>query len=501
MTYNIQGRMAKGAMWMVLFKLVERSLGLVSTLILARLLVPADFGLVAMALSFIFMAELLTAFGFDVALIQNQSATVEHYNTAWTGNFLLGISITVLMLTFAAPIADFYRKPEVTWIVCALALGPSLSGLENIGVIAFRKEMDFRREFSFQVSRKIIAFLVVVPLAFLLRNYWALVAGILVSKLAGTVISYLMHPFRPRFTLSKFRELFRFSRWLLFNNAVSFFKERSSDFFIGRIHGASPLGVYNISYELANLPSTELSAPINRALLPGFARMTTAQEVTSAYGNTVGVLALVTLPAAAGLLAIAPYVVLVVLGTKWLDAIPLMELLSFNGALLMFHSSMCAVLIARGHPAQVTLTNGTYVVLLLALLALFSWRFGTVGVAYAALLSSVLTTPIYLWHLRRRLNIEAAVFVRAVWRPFIAAGLMAVVVREALPQFHPDMPIGIAAAWLISGVAIGVATYFLVAGALWLTAGRPAGAELVVLERLKSLIRGRLFPATSATRK
>ena len=98
MSSGLQNKMAKGAIWMVLFKLVERSLGLVSTLILARLLSPADFGVVAMAMSFIIMAELLSAFGFDIAIIQNQSATEEHYSTAWTCNFLLGVPAEINVL-------------------------------------------------------------------------------------------------------------------------------------------------------------------------------------------------------------------------------------------------------------------------------------------------------------------------------------------------------------------------------------------------------------------
>ena len=165
MSNTLQQRMASGAIWMVLLKLLERSLGLISTLILARLLGPTDFGVVAMAISFIAMAELLTAFSFDIAIIHNQAATEEHYNTAWTCNVLLNLCVTGLMLAFAIPIAAFYRHPEVAWVVCALAFGPLLVGLENIGIVAFRKELDFRREFRFQLSRKLIGFIVVVPLA------------------------------------------------------------------------------------------------------------------------------------------------------------------------------------------------------------------------------------------------------------------------------------------------------------------------------------------------
>lgn len=488
MTDSVQNRMAKGAVWMVLFKLVERSLGLISTLILARLLSPADFGVVAMALSFVFMAELLTAFSFDVALIQNQMASEAHYNSAWTGNVLLGFAIMGLMLLLAAPIADFYRNPEVFWVVVALAFGPLLSGFENIGVVAFRKELRFRREFIFQLTRKLIAFAVVVPLAFTLRNYWALVVGILVSKLAGTVSSYLMHPYRPRLSLAKISELIGFSRWLLLNNVVGFFKERSSDFLLGRALGAGPLGVYNLSYELANLPSTELSAPVNRALLPGFARMTTVEEVSFAYFNAVGVLALLALPAAAGLFAVTPFLIPVMLGSKWLDAVPLMEVLAFNGAMLLFHSSICTILIGRGFPSRITISNGLYVIILVVLLTSLVPRFGLSGAAYAAVLSSVLSTPIYLYQMKTCLGIGVGVFASAIYRPLAASALMAGVVRWALPDFDPSMPLTQLVAWLFAGVSIGVISYFLIAAALWLVGGRSAGAERIVIEKAEAFL-------------
>lgn len=488
MATSVQGQMATGAIWMVLFKLVERSLGLISTLILARLLGPADFGIVAMAISFIAMAELLTALSFDIAIIQNQQATEAHYNTAWTCNVLLNLSVTIIMLALAAPIAEFYRKPEVVWVVCALAFGPLIAGLENIGVVAFRKELDFRREFRFQVSRKLIGFAIVVPLAFFLRSYWALVVGMLVSKAAGTIISYWMHPFRPRFALSKFRELIRFSRWLLFNNLVGFLKERSSDFFIGRFHGPVALGSYNVAYELAHLPTTEIGAPINRALLPGFAKMSTASEVTHAYASAVGVLAILALPAASILFAVSPYLVPVLLGKKWLASTPLMEALAFNGALMMFHSSISTVLVGRGFPKRVGFANACYVILLAAMLYWLAAAYGVVGAAYAALSTTILCTPIYLYQIKRCLLIGPMVFLRAVARPTVAAITAAVMLRWWLPDYDATMSVFESAAWLLLGSLAGVLLYTALVLGLWHLAGRPDGAERNVLSKLWSVV-------------
>lgn len=483
---ELQRRMARGAAWMVLFKLVERSLGLVSTMVLARLLSPGDFGIVAMAMSFVVMAELLMAFGFDIAIIQSPNATEEHYHTAWTCNVLLGVLVTLLMLSLAQPAAAFYQRPDLMPVVATLAFGPAITGIENIGIVAFRKELDFRREFRFQVARKLIGVAIVIPLAVLWESYWALVVGLLMSRLGGTVISYLMHPFRPRLSLSQFPALFNFSRWLLLNNLIGFGKERSSDFFIGRMLGPAALGTYNLAYEFAHLPTTEIGAPINRALLPGFAKMITAGEVTSAYRNAVGLLALLALPAAATIFAVAPYLVPVLLGRKWLDAVPLMQALAFNGALLMFQSSMSNVLFGRGYAARATLTNASYVLLLIVSLALLVPRYGAVGAALAALLTTTVSTPLYLFQLRRSLGLGAKLFADAVFRPSVAAIAVALAVPRLLAAdpsaLHGRELVG----WLAAGLVASVVIYVGVLFALWVACGRPDGAERLILAKLRA---------------
>lgn len=484
---------------MVLFKLIERSIGLVSTLILARILSPTDFGVIAMALSFIFLAEQLAAFSFDIALIQNQSATREHYDTAWTCNLLLGLSITLIMVVLAYPVSLFYQKPEVVWVVIALGMGPLINGAVNIGIVAFRKDLNFRKEFYFQLSRKALGFLIVVPAALWLQNYWALVIGTMSARVFALAMSYVMHPYRPRFSLAKFRDLFSFSRWLLINNFIGFFKERTSDFFVGRLFGAGSLGVYNVAVEFANLPSTELSAPINRALLPGFAKMKDTEAVTSAYSNALSLMAALAIPCAAGLAALAPYFVPVVLGAKWLEAVPLIQILAFNGALLMFHSPICSILVARGHPRKTMIGNGFFVALLLVLLGTMSLgaeRWGVSGAAFATVLTSVISTPFYLYLLRRGLGISPRVFLVAIARPVTAAAVMAGVLVWVMPAYDVAMPTSRAVLNFLAGVGGGAVVYLAALSSLWGLAGRPAGPERMFLDRVRALWARRVAGAT-----
>jgi lipopolysaccharide exporter len=492
MSISIQGKMMRGAVWMLLMKGVDQGLGFISMLILVRLLSPSDFGIVAMALSFVAMAELLIAFGFDVALIQHPNPTDEHYHSAWTCNVFLGCTITVLLLAAAWPVAGFYRQTEVFWVLCALAFGPFFASLENIGIVKFRKDLLFRKEFTFRTSRRLITFIVTLPLAFWWRSYWALVAGILTTKLGGSILSYMAQEFRPRFCLTKVKELFGFSKWLLINNIVCFFKERSTDFVIGRWQGPAPLGLYNISYEIANMPTTDLSASINRALLPGFAKIEAEDELRTIYGNAMGILALIALPSAAGIYAVAQFLVPVILGVKWLESTPLLQILAFNGAVLLFHSSIGSVLLARGYPSDMTKTNTVYVLLLFGMLAAIVPGHGAAGAAYAVLGTAVLMTPIFLYIIKQRLGVGIMVFVRAIIRPGLASLLMILIVRWVFPDYERSMAMEHAAFLLIGGVGLGIAVYTGAVWLLWVMAGRPDSAEHHVLDRIRTAFSNRL---------
>jgi O-antigen/teichoic acid export membrane protein len=496
MTQSIQSKMMRGAAWMVLFKLLDRSLGFVSTLILARLLTPAAFGIVAMAMTFVMMAEVLTSFGFDIALIQNREATDEHFHSAWTCNVILGAVVSVLLLGLAWPVTHFYGHPEVLPVLLCLAFCPLFASLENIGVVKFRKELQFNREFKFRATRRVLTFAATVPLAFLLRNQWALVTGLIVSKLGGSLLSYVSHEFRPRFMLTKARELMNFSRWMVFNNVLLFFRERSTDFFVGRLHGAASLGVYNMSSDISNMATVELSASINRALLPSFSKINDPNELRDAYRTAMSMLALASFPAAAGIFAVAPFMVPVVLGRQWLEAVTLIPFLAMNGVLLLFHSSIGSLLIARGFPRLIFRLNFIYLAILLPTLFVIGGRWEEEGVAGGVLFTSLLTVPLYLHFVHARLVIGPAVFLGAVYRPAIAALVMAFAVRTVLPPFDPALSQLREVQWLAAGVATGVAVYASVLMLLWVAAGKPNGAERLLIDKARFMLKSRVARRT-----
>ena len=162
--------MAAGAGWMVLMRLADRGVGLVSLAILARLLLPEDFGLVALAVSIIALVDMFGQFGADVALIQNQHAERRHYDSAWTLNLATAMTMSLVLAVVAKPAAAFFAEPRVEGIVYWLAVANVIGACANIGIVDFRKRLEFRKEFAYLFSARVLSTAVTLVLAWQWRD-------------------------------------------------------------------------------------------------------------------------------------------------------------------------------------------------------------------------------------------------------------------------------------------------------------------------------------------
>lgn len=484
---SIGHAMAKGALWMVLFRVVERSIGLVSTVILARLLLPTDFGLVAMAMSLIAVLELMHSFSLDMALIQNQRATEQHYNTAWTLNVLMGLISALALAALAAPAAWFYQEPRLETVIYVLAFGMLIQGMDNIGTVAFRKEMRFDQEFKFLVLKKLAPFCVTVSLAFLWQNYWALIFGMVTGWLSSVALSYWMHPYRPRFTLTAWRELLNFSGWMMINNLLIAVYQRGVDFIIGRIAGTHALGLYSIAYEIANLPSSQLVAPISRAAFPGYAKMAAdPAELKRGFLNVLSMIALIMIPVGVGIALTAEQIVGLFLGPKWSEVVPLMTLLAMYGVVQSFGSMAGAIYLALGKTKIMTGFVVINVIIMIPLVIVGVRQAGALGAAWAMMGVVILLLPLNLLLPFRWLNIHVTEFLAVIWRPLVAAGVMYLGVSMLMPALEISTQDALRhALYLLIAVPLGVALYIGAVFFLWRLAAYPAGAEEYVLNKVR----------------
>lgn len=456
---------------MIGLRFAIRATGLVSMIILARLLVPADFGLVAIATALAGALAAMSEFGFQVALIQNQAADRRHYDTAWTLGIVRGGVVAVALAMAAAPLAAMFSDPRLEPILLVLALGVVITAFENIAVVDFRRDLHFQKEFVYRGLAKITSVIVTIPLAIVLRSYWALVSGMMAGQLSGVALSYLMCSYRPRPSLVAWRELIHFSKWLLLNNILYFAYHRVDTFVIGRFVGAQPLGLFRMAHEIASLPTTEMVAPIRAAILPGYAKLASDQErLRASFAATFGAIVMLAVPVAVGIGLTAEPLVRLVLGEKWLQAIPLLEVLCIAGVVNVCTANTWPVFIALGRPWINTALTALGIAVLIPLLIWSVPQAGTLGAAWALVAAAVVVLAANLVATLRLLGVTSGELLAQVWRALAAVVAMACAMLgvEAVLPFGDGL---IATAVSLACAAIAGATTYLMA--LWLLSRLP----------------------------
>lgn len=474
---------ARGAVLVIAMRWTDRLIGIASTLILARLLVPADFGIVAMASLVVALIDTLLDLGVNAALVQNRNASREDFDVAWTLRLIQSLCVAALIGLVGAPLAaDYFNDGRVTAVLWIMALTVLVGGCENIGIVAFQKNMEFGREFRFTFLRRLAGFLATICLAFWLRSYWAMIFGALIGRLTGIWLSYAMHDFRPRLSLRRIGALWSFSQWMLVRNLGTYGAQQVDKLIVGRRAGASGLGVYSLADDIAAMPTGELLAPIGRVLFPAFVRVADdPQQLRETFALALGVQSLVALPAGVGLALVAHSAVPLLLGPQWMATIPLIQILALiNIATALTHSSSY-LLLALGRVRIQAMFAWLQFALLASLVIL---AFPTAEAEAIARIRLGVATAGMLAFLAMALHAVPGLrwrdFWASTWRPALATAAMA-----AMLTWWPVAPTLPLALRLAAEVGAGGTAYAATILLLWWLSGCRGGAERYLLDKLR----------------
>lgn len=475
-TPPLAGRLLSGSLWMIGARWAMRMIGLVSTMILARLLAPEDFGLIAMVMIAYGLFETISYAGVDLALMRAGAESRDHFDTAWTIQALQGVLVAMAVVASAPVAAAYFAEPRLLAVMPVVAAKAVIDGLQNIGIVHFRKDLDFAREFRFTVYTKLGGFFIVVAAALWWRNYWALVVGSLAASLLTVVFSYAMHPYRPRATLSKLRELWSFSQWLLLARIGSYLNRKCDAFIVGGTVGTGAMGSYHVAAELATLPSSEVVMPIRRALFPNLTRLVDDREAFAhAAGDSFSAVAVICLGVSVLMWALAPEFVAVVLGAKWHEAVPLVRWMALYGAA----SSLVLVLeVPLWVAGRTNLSAAQAWLELVLLVPLTLWAVQAGGIEGAAMARACLAAvmvPLMMAFAVRVGHVHWRLLMGAVWRPLVAA--VVVVLAPAVTSKVPLPPL----LMLVARGAVLGGIFVLTLAALWALAGKPRGFEAAAL--------------------
>ncbi|MBU2883718.1 lipopolysaccharide biosynthesis protein [Psychrosphaera sp. B3R10] len=489
---DTSSKLASGAILMLLTRLIVNLLGIISSLILVRILSPEDFGVAAIAMSIYAFISLFGEFGFNTALIQKNTPVKSDYDAAFTVNFIFGILASLAMLLASESLSSFFNEPRLEPVFYVLASLFFINGCKNIKIVDFQINMDFAKELKLQVLPKFLSFFLTLFLAYQLQSYWALVYGTIFLSLINIVFSYMMIAYKPTFTLKGSKALFNYSKWLMLNNFFYYINNKSIDLLVGKLISTSAAGIYNISKEMATLPSTEIAAPINKASFPAYSKeKNNPEQLRELFYKTTSMITIIALPASMGLFMTADYFVPVVLGEKWLDAIPVVQLLSLFAFFSSISSNNGYVFLAIGKPKITTFISGIRILSFFIFLYIFDLTNSVEDPAEALVYTAIANMIVaYVW-LKYEINISLLKVIYVNFRSTLSTLIMCLVLFVIKQNYEIDVSL----VNFLSLVIGGVFTYSASLILIWIISGKPNSIEkhvLLAITKLIGKIRGKV---------
>jgi lipopolysaccharide exporter len=420
-------RAIRGGVWIVAAQAVSRMFAFVRMVVLARLIAPDDFGMFGIAMLTLSVTESLSETGFQAALVQKNQDTHLYLQTAWTLQVLRGVLLAAILYIAAPYVAIFFGEPAVISLVRSLSLAVLFRGFTNIGVIYFQKELEFRKQVVYQLSGTLVDVAVAVTSALLLRNAWALVYGLLAGIFIQVAMSYVLHPYRPSFRLdvSRAKELLQFGKWMFLLSVLVFFINQGDDAFLGKVLGATELGLYQIAFRIGMLPATVFTLAISQISFPVYAKLQAEPyRLRMAFCRTLEVTALVVFPITAALIALGDDLTHFFLGPQWVPMVPLLQILALKGLIWALAGITGGPLyMAMGRPDINLKLNLAQAAVMLLLIYPFYVCWGAKGIAGSVVIAMAAN---YGLNVRRSLKITgltASEYLAAICHPLCGSAL------------------------------------------------------------------------------
>ncbi len=477
----------RGTAWLLLGRFVSQAIGLVSTLVAARLLVPADFGLVAVAMSVFTIAGAVVELPVGAALVQLKTVADRDFNTAWTLNILRGLIVTVLMLAAAWPVAAVFGDPRLLAVISALAVYPLLLGFRNSRFEMYIRNMDFKWEAMVEIGTKIASFAVMFWVAFETGSYWALPLGLIASGVVALVMSFALCPQVPGLSLSEFRKFFGFSVWLGLAHIADSLRESATSLFIGKLLGNAMLGTYSVGIQFADRMELFLYAPMERTM---FAAFSSIQEdihrVRAAYLSSLHASFAISLPICVGIGLLAQEIVAITLGTEWTAAALVLAFAAPITAIYLLGAISVSIATALGRTRSVFFLKAVSACLYIPVMVFGALQFGMVGVLWAGVFGAAIWCGLSFRLMTKVIHVSVLQQIAVVGRSLAAALVMSGAVTWARVSLFNDPAQGITGLLVQVGTlsSLGAVVYLSAHAGLWIAANRPQGIERQVLARL-----------------
>ena len=324
--------MRSGVFWKGAAQLTAQISGTVTTLILARLLSPSDFGLAGLVLIFTVLFQLFADIGFTASLVQFEHLSERDRSTAfWTG-LAVAVACFGIAVLISPYVADFYHQPRVRWMFVVIASGVVLGALSNTQAALLTRKMDFRRVETRGMAASIASAVVGITAALMHAGAWSLIGAAIAGTVVSTITIWIVSPWKPHlvYSLHSLRRMASFSTGMLVSRFSSYLDRNTDNLLVGKFLGTASLGIYAIGYSVITLPFERIVSPVSSVITPAFAALQDDDEGARAlWLRAERLIAALVFPAMVGVIVVASDFVPVVLGSQWTQAVRIIQILAW----------------------------------------------------------------------------------------------------------------------------------------------------------------------------
>ena len=448
--------------WTISLKLPTEVIRFAAAIVVARLLGPYNFGVVAIGQLALSYSNQLSSFGFGNILVQREQLTSKHINTVFVAELSLNALMALVVCLAASPIARFFDSPESEQVIRALSLYLLIRPFHDIPNALLRRHLEFKFLSIFTMIEVICGSALTLLLAFLGFEFWALVFGLLIARVLLLPIIIIRSNWRPHleYDHAALMEMADFGVWNFIRAQLHFINSQFPNIAIGRFAGPITLGLFERAFTLSQTPLSGIAMPLNSVMFSAFSRgQTDREQLRDHFRKAIMASSLIMYPTLLGLAAVSDHFVIILLGDDWAPMSTALEILCFATAFLSFGGMVASLNIATGKFRAHTLRLSIGSAALIALTILLAPK-GLAWLAIGVLLYGILVTGLTLQLALRTINMSVRQFAAALSPALPAAILMYLVTRAiSLSYLDHHTILNLSVLVILGVVCYGVAVF------------------------------------------
>ncbi len=396
-----------GLSWMGLLRVFTRSLALIKIAILARILLPAQFGIYGIATLVLGFLEMLTETGINIFLIQQKERIDEYVDSAWVVSIIRGFVIGVLIFILSPFIANYFNAPNAKFILCLVAIVPIIRGFINPSCIKYQKNLEFNKQFKYDSVIFLVDAIFAIGLGVITKSENSLIYAMIISTTLEAILSFIYFKPTPRFKFEKEKtmEVVNRGKWITGAGIANYLFQNIDDIVVGRVLGTASLGIYQQAYKISTLPVSEVGEVFNRVTFPIYVNLKDdRQRLKNAFLKTLLIICLLVIPFGFIVFKFPSQIINFVLGPQWISATPVLQLLAIYGVLKAISNSFFSLFLGIDKQEVVTYITLVSTICLIAILYPSIKIFGILGAGYATIIATIFSIPLLIYYYVKYFN-------------------------------------------------------------------------------------------------